>query len=78
MSPRVKYTRNDAVIASLVAHLERDYGRARLLRGRERRRVAATLGVWHRCEVIDCGGGLLATVGPHGGGLQMHDLGGDV
>jgi len=30
--------------------------------------------VWNRCAVIDCGSGLLATVGPTGGGLLLHDL----
>jgi hypothetical protein len=61
-------------VLAVVAHLEREHGRARLLEGDERERVAEALGVWPRCAVIDIGGGRLATVGPRGGGLLIHDL----
>ena len=61
-------------VTGIVARLEREHGQARVLAGEERVRTAEALGVWHRCAVIDIGGGRLATVGPHGGGLLIHDL----
>lgn len=61
-------------VAAAIAQLERRYGHARLLRGEERVRTAEALGVFRRCAVIDIGGGKLATVGPRGGGLRIHDL----
>lgn len=61
-------------VAAVVAMLERRHGRARLLLGDEQRRVAIALGVWQKCRVIDCGDGILYTVGPRGGGLLRHDL----
>lgn len=61
-------------VAAVIAHLEREYGTARLLAGEEAERVAAALRVWRRCKVIDCGEGRIATVGPRGGGLIVHDL----
>jgi hypothetical protein len=68
-------TRNDGLaVAAVVAHLEREHGVARLLEGKERERVAVALGVYHRCAVIDIGDGRIATVGPRGGGLLIHDL----
>jgi hypothetical protein len=62
-------------VSAVVAKLEREHGQARLLDGEEARRTAAALGCWHRCHVIDVGGGVLYTVGPRGGGLRRHDLG---
>gem|GEM_PF-6799248 len=61
-------------ITAVVAHLERGHGQARLLVADERRQVAEGLGVFHKCAVIDCGNGHIATVGPRGGGLRIHDL----
>jgi hypothetical protein len=61
-------------VLAVVAQLEREYGQARLLRGAERKRLAESLGCFHRAAVIDVGNGLLATVGPRGGGLRIHDL----
>src|SRR4051794_20012643 len=61
-------------VSAVVAHLEREHGRARLLHGDERERTAMALGVWQRCAVIDIGAGRVATVGPRGGGLLIHNL----
>ena len=58
----------------VVARLEREYGMARVLKGDERIRTAEALGVYHRCAVIDIGDFKLATVGPSGGGLLIHNL----
>lgn len=69
-------TKRGLAVAAVVAHLEREHGQARLLRGDERERVAIALGVWRKCAVIDIGAGRIATVGPRGGGLKIHDLGG--
>jgi hypothetical protein len=62
-------------VAAVKAQLEREYGSARVLPpGPERDGLIDAFGVFHRCAVIDCGDGKIATVGPRGGGLQIHDL----
>lgn len=69
--PTVKL--GDGIIA-LLAHLEREYGCARLLVGDERRRAAegiVTSGL--RTLVIDIGQGRVATTNWRGGELRIHD-----
>jgi hypothetical protein len=65
------------MVTAMLALLEREHGQARLLGEDERDRVAVALGTWHKCHVIDCGNGVLYTVGPRGGGLKRHDLRGN-
>lgn len=55
-------------------HLERTYGRARLLDGQQRESLIESFGVGGNVLVLDCGDGKIATVGRRGGGLQVHDL----
>lgn len=62
-------------VSAVIAHLEREHGSARILPlGPERDALINHFEVWHRCVVIDCGNGKIATVGPRGGGLRIHNL----
>ena len=70
-SPALKL--GDNIIATL-AYLERIHGQARLLRGDERHRVAARIGLSPPLLVIDVGEGRYATASGAGGMVLVHDL----